>query len=121
MKCKMGLILMTGLLIAPIAHAETPVAVQIEVNFLLGYLEGSGCEFYRNGTWHDSKAAQEHLRDKYKYLAADNMINTTEDFIEKAASISSFSGKPYQVKCAGAEPVMSNQWLRDELVRLRTF
>ena len=51
----MGSVLMLGLLLVPVARAEPPTNVQIEVNFLLGYVEGSGCEFYRNGTWHDSK------------------------------------------------------------------
>jgi hypothetical protein len=116
-----GLALILGLSLAPVAHAEPAKNVQIEVSFLLGYLEGSGCEFYRNGTWHDSKAAQEHLRDKYKYLVVENLIDTTEDFIEKAATESSFSGQPYQVKCNGGAAVTSNKWLHDELVRLRTF
>lgn len=112
---------MMGLLLAPVARAEPPTSVQIEVNFLLGYLEGSRCEFYRNGTWHDSKAAQAHLRDKYKYLAAKNLLNTTEDFIAQAATESSFSGKPYGVRCNGGATVTSKQWLSDELARFRTY
>jgi hypothetical protein len=95
--------------------------VQIEVNFLLGYVEGSGCEFYRNGTWYDSKTAQSHLRDKYKYLVARNLINTTEEFIERAATESSLSGKPYEVRCNGGAAVTSKQWLRKELARFRTY
>ena len=98
-----------------------PATVQAEVNFLLGYVEGSGCAFYRNGTWHDSKAAQAHLRDKYKYLVANNLINTTEEFIERAATESSFSGQPYEVSCNGGATVTSKQWLSDELARFRTF
>jgi len=113
--------LLLGLLLAPAAHAEPPKNVQIEVNFLLGYVEGSGCGFYRNGTWYDSKDAQAHLRDKYKYLVAGNLINTSEDFIERAATESSFSGQPYQVRCNGGVTVTSNKWLRDELARFRTF
>lgn len=66
MRLKMSLVLMLGLLLAPIARAETPINVQIEVSFLLGFIDGSGCEFNRNGSWYDSKAAQAHLRDKYK-------------------------------------------------------
>jgi hypothetical protein len=112
---------MLGLLSAPAARAAPPASVQIEVNFLLGYLEGSRCEFYRNGTWHDSKAAQAHLRDKYKYLVANNRVNTTEQFIERAASESSITGQPYQVRCNGGATATSSQWLRDELARLRTY
>jgi Family of unknown function (DUF5329) len=117
----MGSVLMLGLLLVPVARAEPPTNVQIEVNFLLGYIEGSACEFYRNGTWNDSKTAQAHLRDKYKYLVTGNLINTTEDFIEKAATKSSFSGQPYEVRCNGGATVTSNQWLRNELARFRTF
>jgi len=93
--------------------------VQAEVNFLLGYVEGSGCAFYRNGTWHDSKEAQAHLRDKYQWLAARNLINTTEDFIERAATKSSFTGLAYKAKCYGGPTITSNQWLRDELMFIR--
>ncbi|MGA7178492.1 MAG: DUF5329 domain-containing protein [Thiobacillaceae bacterium] len=117
----MGSVLLLGLLVAPVARAEPPIQVQIEVNYLLGYIGGSGCEFYRNGTWHDSKEAQAHLRDKYKWLVARNLINTTEDFIERAATESSFSGLAYKVKCNGGATITSNQWLRTELARFRSF
>lgn len=117
----LGWVLMLVLLLAPVARAEPPTNVQVEVNFLLGYVEGSGCEFYRNGTWHDSRTAQAHLRDKYKYLAARNLIKTTEDFIERAATESSFSGQPYAVRCNGGTAVPSAQWLRAELARFRAF
>jgi|SRR5450755_443462 len=120
LRLTMGWVLMLGLLLAPVARAEPATKVQIEVNFLLGFVEGSGCEFYRNGTWHDSKAAQEHLRDKYKYLVASNLINTAEEFIERAATESSFSGQPYEVRCKGGATMTSNQWLRKELARIRT-
>jgi hypothetical protein len=61
------------------------------------------------------------LRDKYKYLVTGNQIITTEDFIEKAATKSSFTGEPYKVRCNGGATVTSNQWLRAELAQLRTF
>jgi len=115
------LLLMLGLLWVPVVHAEPPINVQLEVDFLLGYIEGSGCEFYRNSTWHDSKAAQVHLRDKYRYLAARGLINSTEDFIEKVATQSRFSGEPYRVKCQDGATVTTNQWLRAELTRLRAL
>ncbi|MHB1085759.1 MAG: YfeK family protein [Thiobacillus sp.] len=94
--------------------------MQAEVNFLLGYVEGSGCAFYRNGTWHNSKEAQAHMRDKYTWLAARNLINTTETFIERAATQSSFTGLAYKVKCNGGPTITSKQWLRDELAVMRS-
>jgi uncharacterized protein DUF5329 len=116
-----GLVVMLGLLLMSAAHAEPPTQVRIEVNFLLGYVERSGCEFYRNGSWHDAKEAQAHLRDKYKFLAARNLVHTTEQFIERVATKSSISGEPYEVRCNGGATVTSSQWLRDELTRFRGF
>lgn len=120
-RLKIGSVMMLGLFLAAIARAEPTTSVQIEVSFLLGYIEGSDCQFYRNGAWHNSKEAQVHLRDKYKWLVTRNQINTAEDFIDKAATQSSFSGLPYAVTCNGGTTVTSKQWLRDELARLRTF
>jgi len=121
MRLTMDAVLILGLLLPHVAHAEPPTDVQLQVNFLLGYVEGSRCEFYRNGSWYDSKAAQAHLRDKYNYLASGNAIHTAEDFIAGAATVSSFSGQPYQVRCNGGATLTSGQWLREELARLRAF
>lgn len=119
----LGALLLLGLLSlsASVARAEPPANVQIEVSFLLGYIEGSGCEFYRNGSWHDAKTAQAHLRDKYEYLVAGNLIGSTEDFIESAATQSSFSGQAYAVRCKDRAAVATRLWLRDELTRLRAY
>ena len=121
MNPRLAMVLLLLLGLAPVARAEPPKTAQMEVSFLLGFIEGSGCAFYRNGTWYDSRAAQAHLRDKYDYLAARNLINSGEDFIDRAATQSSFSGQPYQVKCNGGALIKSSQWLRDELVRLRGY
>ncbi len=118
-KLMMATILVGGMLLTSVARSEPPTKVQVEVSFLLGYIEGSGCEFFRNGSWHDSQVAQTHLRDKYNYLAARNQILATEDFIDKAATESSFSGRPYEVKCNGGASVKSGPWLKDVLTRLR--
>jgi hypothetical protein len=101
--------------------AQTPASVEIEVNFLLGFIKGSRCEFYRNGTWHDSQEAQIHLRNKYNYLEVRNLINTAEDFIDRVATASSLTGTPYEVRCNSAATVNCKQWLQDELARFRSF
>lgn len=110
-----------GLALLTVASAAPPAIAQTEINYLLGFIESSGCEFYRNGSWYDSKRAQAHLRDKYQILAADDQISTAEDFIEKAATKSSLSGRPYQVRCGGGEAVTSNRWLREVLTHYRTY
>lgn len=90
-----------------------------EIAALFSVLESSGCRFQRNGSWHDAKQAAEHLRMKYDYLLDKNLLSTAESFIERAASKSSMSGKPYLVKCGNAAPIESKSWFMAELARLR--
>jgi len=100
------------------AHAAAPAGAQIEITHLLGLIEQSGCEFFRNGTWYNAQRAQAHLRAKYDALAASDQIKTAEDFIEKAASKSSLSGLSYQIRCGGA-PMTTKEWFDAALVRYR--
>jgi len=112
--------LVPGLAFAPVARAAPPAIAQTEINYLFVAIESSACEFFRNGSWYDAKKAAAHLRDKYEILAMGNQIQTAEDFIEGAATKSSLSGLPYQVRCSGDKAVTTNQWLRDLLARYRT-
>lgn len=64
--------------------------------------------------------AQEHLREKYNFLVVSDLVKTTDDFIELAASESSLTGTSNQVRCDG-NLIPSKQWLRTELNRLRSF
>ena len=109
----------TGLLTPGRALTAPPASVRVEVEFLLSSIQGSGCLFLRNGTWHDGAAAATHLREKFDVLMLRGRITRTEDFIEGAATRSSFSGLPYAVQCAGSESVTSERWLRDRLARHR--
>jgi len=91
-----------------------------EISHLLQYLEASKCAFYRNGTWHSSQQARVHLEDKYKYLQGTSRVDSAEEFLARAATGSSISGAPYQVRCDGQQPVTSAKWLETELRRYRT-
>jgi hypothetical protein len=108
-----------GLVLAPVARAEPPAIVQQEVNYLLRYVGDSGCKFKRNGSWSDSKTAEAHVRRKYDFLVKRGLVDTTQDFIDRAATESSLSGQPYEIKCGGDSPMPSSLWLRDELARYR--
>jgi hypothetical protein len=66
---------------------------------------------------YDAAQSREHLERKYRHL--QHGIGTADAFIEKVASKSSISGRPYRVKCSEREVPTAN-WLRDELVRFRT-
>src|SRR5262252_281918 len=76
--------------------APTPPRVRAEIDALLSRLETSGCQFYRNGSWYSGQEAKNHLLRKLEYIEGRTTIESTEQFIELAASKSSFSGKPYQ-------------------------
>lgn len=115
--CFTGLQLLSGIALA--SAAPPPAPVQTEVTRLLDFIQQSGCKFFRNGTWHDSTTARQHLSDKYDYLAQRGMIEKTEDFIEKAATQSSFSGRAYQVQCGEEKTSLSAPWLTQELQRER--
>ena len=67
----------------PVAFAQPFTIAQTEITYLLDFVEISGCEFYRNGSWYDSVQAQKHLHTKFDYLSARNRIETAEDFIEQ--------------------------------------
>jgi len=108
-----------ALVIAPVARADPPAIVQQETNYLLRYIGDSGCDFKRNGTWSNSKAAEAHVRGKYDFLVKLGRIDTTMDFIDKAATASSLSGQPYEVRCGVDLPIRSRPWLSNELARYR--
>jgi hypothetical protein len=102
------------------ASADAPsAATQQEVSHLFSYLENSGCSFDRNGSWYDASKATAHLRQKYEYLLKKRLIASAEDFIARAATESSMSGKPYSVRCGDTGPVPSGAWFGAELQRYR--
>jgi hypothetical protein len=96
-----------------------PVAKK-EIEQLIAHLASSGCEFGRNGSWYGAAKAVSHLQRKYEYLLERDLVPNAEAFIERAASESSSSGKPYLVKCPGQPEVESSNWFRSALAALRT-
>jgi hypothetical protein len=111
----------TGLSFLPPVLAQPADVAKAEIDFLLQYIEVSGCEFYRNGDWHDSTTARAHLASKYDYLASRKRIASAEDFIDKAASRSSLSGEDYEIRCDACTTIKSNEWLKAVLARYRVM
>lgn len=97
----------------------TPAPVRAEIDALLNRLETSHCQFLRNGSWHDGARAKSHLLDKLAYIEKRGTVQSAEQFIELAASRSSLSGRPYQVRCGERAPVESGRWLGEQLTVLR--
>jgi len=99
----------------------TPAPVRAEIEALLGRITASNCQFERNRSWHSGADARSHLLRKLDYIEKrSETITRTEQFIEFAASKSSFTGRAYRVKCGNGEPVESRAWLTRELQALRS-
>ena len=108
-------------LLASGAVAQTPSSKTTqEVGQLFAALKQSNCEFSRNDSWHNAQKASEHLQRKYDYLLKKRLVTTTESFIELAATKSSMSGKPYQVRCGKTAPISSNSWFKSQLNTVRS-
>ena len=100
--------------------APTPPAVRAEIDALMAKMSASNCQFERNGSWHDALEARKHLLRKLDYIEKRReTLASAEQFIDVAASKSSFSGKPYRVKCGSGEALPSRDWLNRELTALR--
>jgi len=111
----LALLLLAVIVSVSTAAAQLSAASRAEIDLLLSRLEVSGCEFNRNGAWHTGADARAHLLRKLKYLEDRDAVHSAEQFIALAASASSMSGQPYLVRCAGAAPVPSREWLQSQL------
>ncbi|RTL37444.1 MAG: hypothetical protein EKK53_20965 [Burkholderiales bacterium] len=99
--------------------APLPAPARAEVDALLHRLQTSGCEFNRNGSWYSGTDAKAHLLKKLDDVEGKDRVSTAEQFIERGATGSSMSGKPYLVRCAVKAPVESAPWLKAELQLVR--
>ena len=110
-------LLLTVLLCAALmssTHAQTDA--EAEITSLIAAVRESDCEFNRNGSLHSAEAAAEHL--ELKYSRGKRYADSAEAFIERLASKSSWSGKPYEMICDG-ETQPAGDWLTATLVALR--
>lgn len=92
--------LLTLLMLTPAAWAKLSAHEEARVQAMLTALsQQQGLVFIRNGSEHTSEEAVSHLRLKLKNTR--NRINTADQFIDKVASSSSITGKPYTVRVPG--------------------
>ena len=97
------------LLASPALADETTEA---EIQHLLAFVAASGCDFERNGSVHDPESAADHLRLKYR--RGGKYVNSAEQFIDRLATESSWTGRAYTVTCEGVTQP-SGEWLHTEL------
>lgn len=100
-----------------LSPAATAAPADPEIQYLLASIGQSQCIFIRNGKSHDPTEAESHLRMKYDKTRY--WIDSSEKFIERIASKSSLSGRPYLIDCPDAETRPSRNWLLEKLIRYR--
>ncbi|UPW17080.1 DUF5329 domain-containing protein [Agarivorans sp. TSD2052] len=102
------------------AESENWPKQQVRIEALLHAIEQTDLVFTRNGSEHDSAEAGAHLRMKLKraqnsWFAPSKEKWTAEMFIDKLASKSSLSGKPYMIRFSDGQQVESGTWLYQQL------
>jgi uncharacterized protein DUF5329 len=73
-------------------------------------------KFVRNGSTHEVSTAVRFLRGKWE--ANDSEVKTARDFIEKVASFSGTSGKPYLIRFKDGTEVKSKDFLLSVLGKI---
>lgn len=97
--------------------ADKPRSEKEKIEALIKHVEGlKDAVFVRNGTEYDSQVAAKFLRGKWE--KQEKEITTAKDFIEKIASSSSTSGKPYLLRFKDGREMKGGDYLRAELEKL---
>lgn len=97
-----------NLMVLLLATMGTAIAVpaennsmDAEIDHLLSTVASSDCVFIRNGKEYDGEAARKHLQMKRE--KGRKYYDSSEEFIVRIASKSSWSGKPYRIRCGDVE------------------
>ena len=111
------LVALTALFALRVAAAAPPPHELSRIERLIRFVETQkDMTFVRNGTEYSCAEAAKFLRGKMEAMGAE--VTTAREFIERIATKSSMSGKPYHVKFADGRMMPSAQFLGDELKRM---
>jgi len=106
------------LLLSGAGRGEPADRVDETIQYLIGYVSGSGLTYIRNGNEYTPDEAAEHMSSKYQHFRND--IETPEEFIELCATRSLLTGKPYLVVDGQGKQRRTSEVLRGELAAYRT-
>jgi hypothetical protein len=73
-------------------------------------------QFVRNGSSYSAHEAAIFLRRKWQ--ANDSVVRSARDFIDKVASFSGTSGKPYLIRFKDGKEIKSREFFLDELEKI---
>ena len=101
----------------PLYAGNPAPAEKAKIEALIGSLERlHDATFVRNGSDYDAKSAAKFLRGKWQ--SNDKEIKTAADFIAKAASVSSTTGKPYLIRFKDGTRTKCGDYLTAQLKKL---
>ncbi len=81
---------------------------------LISHVENlKDAKFIRNGSSYGAQDAAKFLRGKWQ--SKDQEIKTAVDFIDKVATVSSTTGKPYLIRFSDGHEVKCGDYLKAEL------
>jgi len=90
------------------AAGRSPVE-QGRIDWLLAQIRDSKGVFIRNGAEYDCVKAANYLSEKLHFKGS--RLATAREFIEKIASSSETTGRPYEIRLPGKEAVSLGPWL----------
>ena len=114
----LAVVLLITLAIPVATHAQTlPTAERQKIESLIKYVSDlKDTKFIRNGWSYDVSTAVRFLRGKWE--ANESSIKTARDFIDKVASFSGTSGKPYMIRFKDSKEIPSREFLAAELQKI---
>jgi hypothetical protein len=96
---------------------SAPASEKQKIEILIRHIgELKDANFVRNGSTYGPATAVHFLRAKWK--ANDAEIRSALEFIDKVASISGTSGKPYLIQFKDGREITSRDFLLEELNKL---
>jgi Family of unknown function (DUF5329) len=100
-------VLFFGILLPPVVAGQTaPAAEREKIESLIKQIgEINDAKFIRNGSIYEVATAVRFLRGKWK--ANDSAVKTAQDFVDKVASFSGTSGKPYIIRFKDGHEISS--------------
>ena len=94
-----------------------PVAEKQKIEALIKQVgDLKDAKFLRNGSTYEVSSAVRFLRGKWDANAAE--VKSARDFIDKVASMSGTSGKPYLIRFNDGREIKSRDYLLGELQKL---
>lgn len=111
-------VLFFGMLLPPVVAGQTaPAAERQKIEALIKQVgDLKDAKFIRNGSTYEVASAVRFLRGKWE--ANDAVVKTAQDFIDKVASVSGTSSKPYLIRFNDGKEITTRDFLLAELKKI---